>query len=962
MTYDALIYYVRKYVEFYPFLLPLGVIGVWRWGVWGIKKGIGLFYKPKKAGFKSSVSVVTPVYNENPNTFTKALDSWLANKPNEIIAVIDYTDKKCIAIFRSFARTHRLAKLITTKIPGKRPALAIGIKKAKSQLLALVDSDTIWGKDTLVNGIAPFRDKKIGGVATKQSLIEPKTIAQKLFSIRLEQRYWDDIPFLSTVGDILVCLSGRTAFYRKKAVMPVLANMINETFMGEKVISGEDKRLTYLIEAVGWKTTYQKTAKVYMIGEKKLSVFLSQQIRWTRNSWRADLKALYERWVFRSPIYTLYLIDRAIQPFTLLISPVFFVISLYLRLWIPVLTILVWWAISRSIKMIPHLRKYPRDIVILPVFILFNFASAYIRIYALLSVKTQGWITRWHRSRLPRLTFLETLPSHVATVFVFSLVVASVYFNKNQNYLIPQQKQRELVAKTLPKVASPSVSETSQTMQKKPDNNLESLLAKRHSFQLGESIWAIAERYGITGDNLLFANVQKITNWNRITPGINLTIPPKNIDLLPSYKFNYLRLYPDGLNIYYDAPTDQIILSGRGTIATFDDLAKSVGKEHLEEEEPGVWYLKSSLYLRSGMTLTISKNQVKWLRLASTDKKFARIFAYNSDVIVDGVKITSWDAAKKDYDKNYKNGRSYILVKDGSRLDINNSELAYLGYPRPQDSPYSTYGVSWRMSSGKAGTGILTGEITNSKFHSNYFGAYMYGATGMTWKGNEFYDNVRYGLDPHDDSNGFLVENNVFHDNGTHGLIFSKRCIGNTIRNNISYGNKYHGIMLHEKSNNNVIENNKVYDNHDGIALAHSSNNIIRNNSVYQNKRGVRVDQGSLNNLIEYNTISDNSQYGVYVYGKSDENAIENNTLSDNPTAVYVKSAGNRVMGNKLNKNEAGIYLTGNASKNRIAGNTITYSKDYGVYAKIAPQLSNFVGENNFIWRNKKDVFAYEVN
>lgn len=962
MSYDVLIYYLTKYLDFYPFLLSLGIIGVWRWSIWGMKKITGFFYKPHPAGFKVTVSVVTPVYNENPQTFKKALTSWLKNKPAEIIAVIDYTDKRCIHIFKQFSKKNPLAKLVVTKIPGKRPALANGIKKAKGQIVALVDSDTIWHSDTLLHGIAPFSDKKMGGVATHQSLIRPQTLAQKLFSIRLEQRYWDDIPFLSKVGDILVCLSGRTAFYRKKAVMPLLDQMVHETFMGEKVISGEDKRLTYLIEAAQWKATYQSTSQVYTVGEKKLNTFLSQQIRWTRNSWRADLKALYERWVFRSPIYTAYLIDRAIQPFTLLISPVFFLISLYLKLWIPVLTILVWWSVSRLIKMSPHLRKYPFDVIILPVYIIFNFASAYIRIYALLSIRTQGWITRWDKSRLPQFTFVQAVPAHAVTILIFSLVALSVYLNKYNNYLLPQEKQRELVAKTLLKVNTALAATDKQKVLGTSDVNTNSLLTKKHQFQLGESIWTIAEEYGVTGDNVLLANVQKITNWNRINLGINFTIPPKNINLTPSYKFNYVRIYPDNLGIFYDAESDQIIVSGRGMSLTLSDIAASVGDDYLEEVEPGIWYLKSSLYLRSGLTLTMNKKQVKWLRLASTEKKQARIFAYNSDILVDGVKITSWDKSKKDYDRNYKDGRSYILVKDGSRLDLKDSELAYLGYPRPTNSPYSTYGVSWRMSTKNIGTGVLTGEIINSKFHDNYFGGYTYGAVGMTWRGNEFYNNVVYGLDPHDDSKGFLVENNKFYNNGKHGLIFSKRCIENTIRNNISYGNKYHGIMLHEKSNNNVIENNKVYDNHDGIVLAYSSNNIIRNNSVYQNKRGVRVDQESLNNLIEYNTISDNSQYGVYVYGKSDDNAIENNTLSDNPTAVYIKSAGNRVMGNKLNKNEAGIYLTGNANKNRIERNTITYSKNYGVYAKIAPQLSNFVGENNFIWRNKKDVFAYEVN
>ena len=104
MTANDINFFFTKYFEYYPFLIPLGIIGTWRWSVWGIKKITGLFYKPQKAGFKTTVSIVTPVYNENPQIFSAALSSWAKNKPDEIIAVIDYTDKNCIEVFEKFAK------------------------------------------------------------------------------------------------------------------------------------------------------------------------------------------------------------------------------------------------------------------------------------------------------------------------------------------------------------------------------------------------------------------------------------------------------------------------------------------------------------------------------------------------------------------------------------------------------------------------------------------------------------------------------------------------------------------------------------------------------------------------------------------------------------------------------------------------------------------------------------------
>ncbi|OGY16898.1 MAG: hypothetical protein A2784_03070 [Candidatus Chisholmbacteria bacterium RIFCSPHIGHO2_01_FULL_48_12] len=960
MLKDA-IFLLFRYLDFYPLFIPLGVIGIWRWSVWLTKKIVGSFYQPLPPGYKASVSVVTPVYNENPQTFFRALTSWAKNQPQQIIAVIDYTDSACIKVFKAFAQGKLFAKLVITKIPGKREALADGIKLAKGEIVALVDSDTIWNHGTLSHGIAPFKDKRIAGVATKQSLEKPSTLAQKLFSIRLELRYWDDFPFLAKSGHQIVCLSGRTAFYRKSVILPFLPDLVNEKFMGAKVISGDDKRLTYLVEAAGWKTTYQSTAQVMTIGETNLSTFIKQQIRWTRNSWRNDLRALYQGWVFKYPVFAFYLIDRTIQPFTLLISPIYFVISLYFRLWIPVFTILIWWLITRSIKMYPHLKKYPGDILLVPVYIIFNFVSAYIRIYTLFSLNTQGWITRWHKSRLAQLATLQSTIHHTATVAIILFVAGGVYLHKYQTFYIPQASQKQLVARVLLQNTSVIAAAGSPAVLGVSDAAIPNLLSQSHEFKATDSLSTLAKAYNISLASLLQVNGSKITNLNNIPPGLVFTIPPPDYRLIPYRKFNYQRLYSDPLRILYDPQSKTVIVSGRGSLINLSDIANSVGPEYLEQVEPGIWNLKANLYLRSGITLKLNPEEVKWLRLTSNKGKFVSILAYNSDIFMKGIKVTSWDETLNDFDTNIADGRSFILVKDGSRMDVVDSEIAYLGYARPPDSPYSSYGISWRMSTGNLGKFFLTGEVINSKFHHNYFGAYTFGATGMTWRGNEFYANIRYGLDPHDDSNGFLVENNVFHHNDSHGLIFSKRCINNVIRNNISYGNKSHGIMLHELSDKNVIENNQIYDNADGIALDHSSQNVIRGNTISNNKRGVRTNKGSLDNLIANNQISGSAQYGVYLYGNSEGNLIQNNTLTNNANALYIKSNHNQALNNILDKNKVGIYFLGQASQNRLAHNKIIYSGSYGVYAKMSTGFLNFVEDNNTIWRNRKDLVAAEL-
>ena len=65
--------------EHFWFYVPLGIIGLWRWLTWGFKRACSAYYKPIEVQphpYESSISIITPVYNEDPKTFRKALDSW----------------------------------------------------------------------------------------------------------------------------------------------------------------------------------------------------------------------------------------------------------------------------------------------------------------------------------------------------------------------------------------------------------------------------------------------------------------------------------------------------------------------------------------------------------------------------------------------------------------------------------------------------------------------------------------------------------------------------------------------------------------------------------------------------------------------------------------------------------------------------------------------------------------------
>lgn len=957
--YSNIVFYFTQYADRYSVLFPLGIIGIWRWSVWSLKEIVGWNYKPKTGKYDASVSVVTPVYNEDPKLFAAALVSWEKNNPKEIIAVIDYADKDCILVFNNFARNNKRAKLIVTEKPGKRPALADGVEKATSEIVALVDSDTIWANNVIRYGLPPFQDAKVAGVATYQNVWEAKTFAQKIFDIQLDLRYMHEYPFLAAAGDALVCLSGRTAFYRRSVILPMMDDLVHEKFLGSPVISGDDKCLTYLVLKAGYKTAYQSNSHVYTLGTKDLRSYLKQRLRWTRNSMRADLKALFSGWPFKYPALLFFQIDKILQSFVIILSPIFFLMALAFHQWIVALVIFCWWSISRTVKIYPHLSKKPKSIVILPGFVLYSFFTGILRIYAFFTLNTQGWITRWDKSRLPQYRFLSTTFASFATVSVVVLLSMGVYEYRQYTYFTPHAKKAQLLASALPQtgLALAANNEAVLGISTSPQKEL---LVQKYETKKGDTLASVAQQFGVDVNKLYLANSAKLPITGRVSVGTVFSVPGKDA-VFDSTKSPDYSTQPSALalRVVYDKATNTIVVMGRGKQVRLKDIRDNGGKGYIEEIAPKIWLAKASIFLYNGVTLNLDKSEVQWLKLESNKKQFVLLRSLNADIMVNGVKITSWDSEKNDYDKDLSDGRSFIMVRDNARMDLYESEIAYLGYPTTSDLAVSPYGISWRVSTAKLKKVLSTGEVINSKFHHNYFGAYTYGATGMTWKGNEFYENVRYGLDPHDDSDGFLIEKNYSHNNGTHGIIFSKRCMYNTIRDNVSVDNGLHGIMLHEESDYNIVEDNTVSGNVSGIALWKSSGNIIQNNTIKSNNHGVRANVSSNGNIMRNNDISDSKQYGFYLYQEANSNQIYSNTLEHNDVAIYVKSSSNQIYNNTLINNGVSIYFLDSASNNLAQGNNIRQSSVYAIYTKVKDGLKNVLNANT-LYRNHKDIEGQE--
>ena len=337
-------------------IIPIGILGIVRWASWLIRRLPAVMYRPFEPGHREPLTVVTPVYQEDPVVFRAAVESWLANDGvQEVIAVIDETDTACIEIAKSLP-----IKMIVTDVPGKRDALRRGWEVAKTDIVALVDSDTVWADDVAALVVEPFADPKIGGVCPRQNVLNPRSIWQRMNDFYLDYRYFDEVAGQTKWGRAVSCLSGRTAVYRRSLLLEISDDFMGETFMGVTCNSGEDKRLTMLTLRHGYQTYLQQNARVWSTFPAGARSFFRQRLRWARNTWRSDLRTLKEGWIFRHKWLAFSMIDKAISAFTLLVAPIFMAIALVTRQWAIAGFLALWWLVSRGMKYLPAPRAQAR--------------------------------------------------------------------------------------------------------------------------------------------------------------------------------------------------------------------------------------------------------------------------------------------------------------------------------------------------------------------------------------------------------------------------------------------------------------------------------------------------------------------------------------------------------------------------------------------------------------------------
>ena len=258
------------------------------------------------------VTAVIPVYNEDPETFSKVLRS-LRKQGVRFIVVGDGCDEP----YRRMTTEMGGEFVHLERRSGKREALAHGVKNVRTKFTLLLDSDTLLPEDGVRN-LLSLMSEDVGGVGANVKILKGTTISY--FSELIERLKEATMRSVSGSG-YAVLLNGKCSLYRTELIRPFIQSreFRNPTFMGRSALVGDDKQLTNFVISKGYRALVDFDTVVVTTPPETLRKFALQLLRWARANYYFFLGELRDGTMFkRGPLYVYNFIYTSLLPFILI--------------------------------------------------------------------------------------------------------------------------------------------------------------------------------------------------------------------------------------------------------------------------------------------------------------------------------------------------------------------------------------------------------------------------------------------------------------------------------------------------------------------------------------------------------------------------------------------------------------------------------------------------------------------
>jgi cellulose synthase/poly-beta-1,6-N-acetylglucosamine synthase-like glycosyltransferase/peptidoglycan/xylan/chitin deacetylase (PgdA/CDA1 family) len=226
------------------------------------------------------VTVVVPAYNEAANIAATVRSLVENDYPSiEVIVVDDGSTDGTADIVRSLGLPN--VRVIRQANAGKPAALNTGIAQATSDLIILVDGDTVFDRQAIGRLVQPFADPSVGAVsgntkvANRRGLLGRWQHLEYVVGFNLDRRLFD-------LGECMPTVPGAIGAFRREVLYAV--GGVPATTLAE------DTDLTMATLRAGWRVVYEETAIAWTEAPATLRQLWRQRYRWCYGTMQAIWK------------------------------------------------------------------------------------------------------------------------------------------------------------------------------------------------------------------------------------------------------------------------------------------------------------------------------------------------------------------------------------------------------------------------------------------------------------------------------------------------------------------------------------------------------------------------------------------------------------------------------------------------------------------------------------------------
>jgi len=253
---------------------------------------------PLPPGPLPKVTVLIPAYNEGAMVEKALYSVAAADYPKDLLEIICIDDGSRDDTWNYIQRArqrypHLIQAIRFPKNRGKREALYTGFLQGQGEYFVTVDSDSVIEPDTLKQILAPLlQSPKIGAVAGNVKVYNrTANLLTRMVWVRFVLSF-DFLRASQSMYGFVFCTPGALSAYRREAIMPILDEWRQQTFLGVRCTIGEDRAFTNLVLRQGYDTVYQRTAVVYTTVPEHYRGLSRMFLRWDRSNFRESLVQL----------------------------------------------------------------------------------------------------------------------------------------------------------------------------------------------------------------------------------------------------------------------------------------------------------------------------------------------------------------------------------------------------------------------------------------------------------------------------------------------------------------------------------------------------------------------------------------------------------------------------------------------------------------------------------------------